>query len=69
MRRDIAEQMLAHLRELGTPFNGLSALSDQLESDERTRVRRSIGQIMATAAALQLQIAQQYPDLDPDKAP
>jgi len=69
MRRDLAEQMMAHLCELRTPFSSMSALSDQLESEERTRVRRSIGQIMATAAALQLQIAQQYPDLDPDKAP
>ena len=67
MRRDLAEQMMAHLRELKAPVNNLSTMSEQLESDERTRVRRSIGQIVATIGSLQLEIAKQYPELDPDK--
>ena len=67
MRRDLAEQMMAHLRELEAPMNNLSAASEQLEGDERTRVRRSVGQVIATVGALKLDIAKQYPDLDPDK--
>jgi hypothetical protein len=67
MRRDLAEQLMAHLHAIEAPTNALSTLSEQLEGEERTRVRRSIGQIMATAAVVQLEITKQYPDLDPDQ--
>jgi hypothetical protein len=69
MRRDLAEQMITHLRELEAPMNRLSAASEQLEGDERTRVRRSVAQVIATVGALKLDIAKQYPDLASDKAP
>ena len=67
MLRDIAEQMMAHLRELEAPMNNLSAESQNLEGDERTRVRRSIGQIIATVGSLRLEIAKHHPELDPDE--
>jgi len=67
MRRDIAEQMMAHLRELDAPMSNLSAASQNLEGDERTRLRRSIGQIIATVGSLRLEIAKQHPELDLDK--
>ncbi|MBS0386347.1 MAG: hypothetical protein JSS00_13485 [Proteobacteria bacterium] len=69
MRRDLADSMMSRLRELEALANDLSALSEQLEGDERTGVRRSLGQIKATAAALQAEIGRQHSDLNPDKAP
>lgn len=67
MRRDIAEAMMHHALAQGPDLNRLSELSEQLEGEERRRVRKVIGEIMAANAVLVLEISREHPDLNPDR--
>ena len=67
MRREIAEAMMRHALAQGPDMNQLSQLSEQLEGEERTHVRKLIGEIMAANAHLVLTISREHPDLDPDR--
>jgi 3-methyladenine DNA glycosylase AlkD len=67
MQREIAEAMMHHALAQGPDMNRLCELSEQLEGDERTRVRKLIGEILAANATLVLEISREHPDLDPDR--
>ena len=67
MRRDLAEAMMRSALALGPEMNQLSALSEQLEGEERRRIRMRIGDMMGGSAGIVLSISREYPDLDPDR--
>lgn len=69
MQHEIAEAMMHHALTQAVHLNGLSELSEHLEGEERRRVRKMIGEIMAANAVLILEISRKHPDLDPDRGP
>jgi hypothetical protein len=67
MQHEIAKAMMHHALAQGPDMNRLCELSEQLAGEERTRVRRLIGDILAANANLVLEISREHPDLDPDR--
>ena len=69
MRRDVAEKIVAVLKQHDELLNELSILSKEIDDEgERKKVRRALGElILHTHEKITLKIVEQYPDLHPDK--
>ena len=58
------------IRAAETPVNTLESLSERItDEDERRAFRRRLTEVMSGYVTIQLSIARQYPDLDPDREP
>ena len=70
MQRHIAEQLVAHLRELDPPLNSaLKKLEEISDEEERRKIRRLFVEFTSRIYGdLMLPIVRQYPDLDPSKS-
>ena len=69
MKRDIANQLMELLSDLGEPLNRAAQLIEQIEEEEeRKKFREGIAGVMAHIYTdLEFPIIRQFPELDPDK--
>ena len=68
MTKDVAEGVMRQLMSIAPHFNGLTELSDKMDSTEEAQeVRRSLAAMFAAMDEIMRPIVRAYPELDPDK--
>jgi hypothetical protein len=70
VEKTLALQIMEAIQAAETQVNILESLSVKItDDDERKVFRRHLGEVMLEYIDIQVSIARQYPDLDPDRKP